>query len=134
MFKKIFVPVCLMACAGAVAEPTCEVVDGKYVFTVPEGETYTLTAEDVAGGVPLTVAAGAKVKFAAGTTIAVQGEDDIPHHSVKEYPVLRVEAGGTIENTPAYERPRGSKWFAEWTADNTQLNLVYHDGFCIMVR
>ena len=48
MFKKIFVPVCLMACAGAVAAPTCEVVDGKYVFTVPEGETYTLTADDVA--------------------------------------------------------------------------------------
>ena len=29
---------------------------------------------------------GAKVKFAAGTTIAVQDEDDIPHNTVKEYP------------------------------------------------
>ena len=48
MFKKIFVAVCLLACADAFAAPTCEVVDGKYVFTVPENETYTLTAEDVA--------------------------------------------------------------------------------------
>jgi hypothetical protein len=64
----------------------------------------------------------------------VQDEDDIPHQAVKEYPVLRVEEGGTIENTPVYARPRGSKWFAEWTENNTQLNLVYHDGFSIIVR
>ena len=96
--------------------------------------TWTLRAADVAAGQPLTVAAGAKVKFAAGTTIAVQDEDDIPHNAVKEYPILRVEEGGTLENAPAYARPRDSKWFAEWTADNTQLNLAYHDGFCILIR
>ena len=48
MLMKMLVPACVLACAGAFAAPTCEVVDGKYVFTVPEGETYTLTAEDVA--------------------------------------------------------------------------------------
>ena len=52
----------------------------------------------------------------------------------EKIPGLRVEEGGTIENTPAYARPRGSKWFAEWSADNTQLNLVYRDGFHILVR
>ena len=110
------------------------------VPTVMNGEvhvtntTWTLRAADVAAGQPLTVAAGAKVKFAAGTTIVVQDEDDIPHQLVKEYPVLRVEEGGTIENTPAYARPRGSKWFAEWTENNTQLKLVYHNDFHIFVR
>ena len=64
----------------------------------------------------------------------VKDEDDIPHNTVKEYPILRVEEGGTLENAPAYVRPRGSKWFAEWSADNTQLNLAYHDGFCILIR
>ena len=110
------------------------------VPTVMNGEvhvtntTWTLRAADVAAGQPLTVAAGAKVKFAAGTTIVVQDEDDIPHQAVKEYPILRVEEGGTIENTPAYARPRGSKWFAEWTENNTQLKLVYHNDFHIFVR
>ncbi len=110
------------------------------VPTITNGEvhvtntTWTLRAADVAAGRPLTVAAGAKVKFAAGTTIALQDEDDIPHQSVKEYPVLRVEEGGTIENMPVYARARGSKWFAEWTENDTQLNLVYHDGFVIIVR
>lgn len=33
---------------AARAETTREVVDGQYVVTVPKGETYTLTAEDVA--------------------------------------------------------------------------------------
>ena len=74
------------------------------------------------------------MKFAAGTTITLQDEDDISHQSVKAYPVLRVEEGGTIENMPAYARARGSKWFAEWTENDTQLNLVYHDGFFILVR
>ena len=32
----------------------------------------------------------------------VQDEDDIPHNTVKEYPILRVEEGGTLENAPAY--------------------------------
>ena len=45
-----------------------------------------------------------------------------------------LEEGGTIENTPVYARARGSKWFAEWTENDTQLNLVYHDGFFILVR
>ena len=53
---------------------------------------------------------------------------------MKDYPILRVEEGGTVENTPAYARPRGSKWFAEWSADNKQLNLVYHDGLYILFR
>ena len=110
------------------------------VPTVMNGEvhvtntTWTLRAADVAAGQPLTVASGAKVKFAAGTTIMVQDEDDIPHQLVKDYPILRVEEGGTIENTPAYARPRGSKWFAEWSADNKQLNLVYHDGLAIIFK
>ena len=65
---------------------------------------------------------------------ALQDEDEIPHQSVKVCPVLRVEEGGTIENTPVYARARGSKWFAEWTENNTQLNLVYHNGFVIIVR
>ena len=121
-----YTPVIVPSLTGA---PT--VMNGEVHVT---NTTWTLRAADVAAGQPLTVAAGAKVKFAAGTTIAVQDEDDIPHQAVKEYPILCVEAGGTIENTPAYERPRGSKWFAEWTEDNTQLNLVYHDGFHILVR
>ena len=44
----MLVVVCALAALVASAAPTCEVVDGKYVFTVPENETYTLTAEDVA--------------------------------------------------------------------------------------
>ncbi len=121
-----YTPVTVPALTGA---PT--VMNGEVHVT---DTTWTLRAADVAAGQPLTVAAGAKVKFAAGTTIAVQDEDDIPHNTVKEYPILRVEEGGTLENAPAYVRPRGSKWFAEWTADNTQLNLAYHDGFCILIR
>ena len=77
---------------------------------------------------------GAKVKFAEGATFTVQDESDIPHDTVKVYPILRVEEGGTLENAPAYARPRGSKWFAEWSAGNTQLNLAYHDGFCVLFR
>ena len=121
-----YTPVIVPSLTGA---PT--VMNGEVHVT---NTTWTLRAADVAAGQPLTVAAGAKVKFAAGTTIAVQDEDDIPHQAVKEYPILRVEAGGTIENTPAYARPRGSKWFAEWTENNTQLKLVYHNDFHIFVR
>jgi len=121
-----YTPVTVPALTGA---PT--IMNGEVHVT---NTTWTLRAEDVAAGQPLTVTAGAKVKFAAGTTIAVQDEDDIPHQTVKSYPVLRVEAGGTIENTPAYARPRGSKWFAEWTENNTQLNLVYRDGLYIIFR
>ncbi len=121
-----YTPVTVPALTGA---PT--VMNGEVHVT---DTTWTLRADDVAAGQPLTVAAGAKVKFAAGTTIAVQDEDDIPHNTVKEYPILRVEEGGTLENAPVYARPRGSKWFAEWSADNTQLNLAYHDGFCILIR
>ena len=121
-----YTPVTVPALTGA---PT--VMNGEVHVT---DTTWTLRAADVAAGQPLTVAAGAKVKFAAGTTIAVQDEDDIPHNTVKEYPILRVEEGGTLENAPVYARPRGSKWFAEWSADNTQLNLAYHDGFCILIR
>ena len=121
-----YTPVIVPSLTGA---PT--VMNGEVHVT---NTTWTLRAADVAAGQPLTVAAGAKVKFAAGTTIVVQDEDDIPHQLVKEYPVLRVEEGGTIENTPAYARPRGSKWFAEWTENNTQLKLVYHNDFHIFVR
>ena len=121
-----YTPVTVPALTGA---PT--VMNGEVHVT---DTTWTLRAADVAAGQPLTVAAGAKVKFAAGTTIAVQDEDDIPHNTVKEYPILCVEEGGTLENAPVYARPRGSKWFAEWSADNTQLNLAYHDGFCILIR
>ena len=121
-----YTPVTVPALTGA---PT--VMNGEVHVT---DTTWTLRAADVAAGQPLTVAAGAKVKFAAGTTIAVQDEDDIPHNTVKAYPILRVEEGGTLDNAPAYARPRDSKWFAEWTADNTQLNLAYHDGFCILIR
>ena len=67
MFKKIFVAVCLLACASAVAEPTCEVVDGKYVFTVPENETYTLTADDVATMMSADYATYPFAKAGAGT-------------------------------------------------------------------
>ena len=121
-----YTPVTVPALTGA---PT--VMNGEVHVT---NTTWTLRAADVAAGQPLTVAAGAKVKFAAGTAITLQDEDDIPHQSVKSYPVLRVEEGGTIENTPVYARARGSKWFAEWTENDTQLNLVYHDGFFILVR
>ena len=121
-----YTPVTIPALTGV---PT--VMNGEVHVT---NTTWTLRAADVAAGQPLTVAAGAKVKFAAGTTISVLDEDDIPHQAVKEYPILRVEEGGTIENTPAYARPRGSKWFAEWTENNTQLKLVYHNDFHIFVR
>ncbi len=120
-----YTPVTVPALTGA---PT--ITNGEVHVT---DTTWTLRAADVAGP-PLTVAAGAKVKFAPGTTMVLRDEDDIPHHAVKSYPVLRVEAGGTVENMPAYARTHGSKWFAEWTENDTQLNLVYHDGFFIFMR
>ena len=44
---KTFMLAGVFVALAASAAPTCEVIDGKYVFTVPENETYTLTAEDV---------------------------------------------------------------------------------------
>ena len=69
MPRKIVVPACLIACVGAFAAPTVGVVDGKYVFTVPENETYTLTADDVATMTSADYAACPFVKAGAGTLV-----------------------------------------------------------------
>jgi len=46
---KQSVAVVVFALAGMAlwAAPTSEIVDGRYVLTVPEGETYALTENDV---------------------------------------------------------------------------------------
>ena len=69
MCKKIVASVCLLACTGAFAAPTCGVVDGKYVFTVPEGETYTLTADDVATMMSADYVTYPFAKAGAGTLV-----------------------------------------------------------------
>ena len=48
MLKKTIGFACAAVCLGAFGAPTFGVVDGKYVIDVPEGEDYTLTADDVA--------------------------------------------------------------------------------------
>lgn len=48
MNKQLLLSVALGGALTVVGAPTAEVVDGRYVFTVPEGETYTMTVEDVA--------------------------------------------------------------------------------------
>ena len=55
MLRKTFGFACAAACLGAFGAPTMGVDDGKYVIDVPAGETYALTADDVAaiGTLPL---------------------------------------------------------------------------------
>ncbi|MBQ6339843.1 MAG: hypothetical protein IJI36_11930 [Kiritimatiellae bacterium] len=48
MLKKTIGFACAAVCMGALGAPTMGVVDGKYAIDVPEGEDYTLAADDVA--------------------------------------------------------------------------------------
>ena len=48
MLKKTIGFACAAACLGAFGAPTMGEDDGKYVIDVPAGETYALTADDVA--------------------------------------------------------------------------------------
>ena len=48
MLKKTIGFACAAVCLGAFGAATFGVVDGKYMVDVPEGEDYTLTADDVA--------------------------------------------------------------------------------------
>ena len=58
MLRKTFGFACAAACLGAFGAPTMGEDDGKYVIDVPAGETYVLTADDVAaiGTLPLVKA------------------------------------------------------------------------------
>lgn len=46
MNKQLLLSVALGGALTVAGAPTTEVVDGRSVFTVPEGETYTMTAEE----------------------------------------------------------------------------------------
>ena len=70
---------CALMAAAVSAAPTCEVVDGKYVFTVPEGEEYTLTADDVATMMDETNVAYPFAKAGAGTLVVGAVMADYPN-------------------------------------------------------
>ena len=60
---------CAMAALAASAAPTVGVVDGKYAINVPEGEDYTLTADDVATMTSANYVAYPLAKTGAGTLV-----------------------------------------------------------------
>jgi len=99
MKKSVCALSVLSACA-AFAAPVAEEVDGRWQFTVPEGETYTLTADDVAaiGNRPFQKAGG-------GTLIA---GDEMAAHTGDVYLVDGVYKHTTHLALGATNAPAGS--------------------------
>lgn len=99
MKKSVCALSVLSACA-AFAAPVAEEVDGRWQFTVPEGETYTLTADDVAaiGDRPFQKAGG-------GTLIA---GDEMAAHTGDVYLVGGVYKHTTHLALGATNAPAGS--------------------------
>lgn len=111
MALKIVVAALSMSVAAAAA-PTWEEVDGRWQVTVPEGETYTITAEDVAqiGDRPLQKAGG-------GTLVA---GDEMAPHTKDVYVVDGIYKNATKLGFGAVTAPRGTVYVDGGTIWNTQ--------------
>lgn len=94
---------------------------------------WTLRYADVTSGKPLTITSGSTLTFAPNTTFRVEEVDALPR-SPSRYPLIRVDAGGTLENPPTFDDWTNSKWYAEWSADGTELDLVLNDALLLMIR
>ena len=100
------------------------------------GTTWTLRASDfVDGGAGLTVANGAKLTFAPGTTVVFEGDFSVlAHKNTNRNRSILNTAGGTIENAP-----RLSGWIpgTDWilsTDDDGNITMSYNKGSLILLR
>ena len=100
------------------------------------GTTWTLRASDfLEGGSGLTVADGAKLTFAPGTTVAFEGDfSALAHKKTNRSRSILSAAGGTIENAPRLSGwIPGTNWCLE-TDDDGNITMVYNQGMTIFLR
>ena len=100
------------------------------------GTTWTLRASDfVEGGAGLTVADGAKLTFAPGTTVAFEGDFSVlAHKQANRTRSILSTASGTIVNALRVSgQIPGTAWYLV-TDDDGNVMMQYHKGTLILVR
>ena len=100
------------------------------------GTTWTLRASDfVDGGAGLTVADGAKLTFAPGTTVAFEGDFSVlAHKKTNRTRSILNAAGGTIVNAPRLSGwIPGTDWFLSTDSDGN-ITMSYNKGSLILLR
>ena len=102
-----------------------------------QGTTWTVRADDFGpGAAPLTVEEGASLAFAAGTTLAFEGDFDELSHAgaAKTRPFVRT-TGGAISNLPTLSGRIGtSDWYVQPAADGSGWDVHWSKGFVFLVR
>lgn len=100
------------------------------------GKTWTLRASDfVEGGAGLTVADGAKLTFAPGTTVAFEGDFSVlAHKQANRSRSILSTASGTIVNAPQVSgQIPGTAWYLI-TDDDGNVTMRYNKGAVILLR
>ena len=86
--------------------------------------TWTPGDDAVAAGGTLLAADGATIRFTAGATLTLPG-DDLPK-SFNAHPLVACQGTGSIEGSENLAIVQsGHRWRAEWAAGGQSLNLVY---------